>query len=351
MSRTLEVIAAHPGVTVQDGGRPGLLASGVSRGGAMDPRALDEAGALLRTSVTAAIEMAGHGGRFRIVGGDAVIALTGAPMRAEAGGRRLGWPGSHRLSDGDTLSIGPAERGVYGYLSVDGGFELPKILGAVSAHLLAGLGAPLASGDALPLGPPSRAEAGMTFDQEDRFSGGTVRLLPSAQTDRFGPEQIARLEQEAFAKDARANRQGARLSIEGEGFAAEGGLSVTSEAIVPGDIQIVGAGAPFVLLAECQTTGGYPRIATVIPPDLPRIAQAPAGAELRFRFVTLEEALEARRADSAAADELPRALRPLIRDPAEIDDLLAYKLIDGVTSGDEHDPPEDAAERERDTRP
>ncbi len=332
MSRALEVLAAHPGVTVQDRGRPGLLAAGVSRGGAVDPLALSEAAALLGQQVSEAIEMAAQGARFRLTGGEAVIALTGAPMRAEIDGARLAWPGTHRLAEGATLSIGPAVAGTYGYLAIDGGLATEPVLGARSAHLTAGIGGPLERGGRLPLGAPRGARAGLTLDAADRFAGGTLRLLPSAQTDAFPEAQIARLEAETFRKDSRANRQGARLATEGAGFAAEGGLSVTSEAIVPGDIQIVGAGEPFVLLAECQTTGGYPRIATVILADLARVAQAQAGAAFRCRFVTLQEALAARRAagDGAA---LARAVRPLVRDPADIPDLLAYELIDGVTSG------------------
>jgi allophanate hydrolase len=289
--------------------------------------------------------MAAQGARFRAQGGDAVIALTGAPMRAEIDGARLAWPGTHRLPEGATLAIGPALAGTYGYLSVDGGLAVPEVLGARSAHLAAGIGAPVAPGDRLPLGAPAGAAPGLTLDVADRFSGGRLRLLPSAQTDAFSRRQIDRLESETFAKDSRANRQGARLSMSGEGFAAEGGLSVTSEAIVPGDIQIVGAGQPFVLLAECQTTGGYPRISTVVSADLPCLAQAPAGASIGFRFVGLEEALAARRAARDAHRALARTVRPIVRDPAEIPDLLAYDLIGGVTSGhdheDDHDPDHD----------
>ena len=342
MTRWLAVLAAHPGVTVQDRGRPGLLASGVSRGGAADPLALDEAAALLRQPVTEAVEMAAQGGRFRVAGDAVVVALTGAPMRAEIEGARLAWPGTHRLPEGATLSIGAATAGTYGYLALDGGIATEPLLGARSAHLAAGIGGPLAAGDRLPLGEGRGAQAGLTLDAADRFSGGTLRLLPSAQTDAFPADQIARLESETFTKDRRANRQGAQLVPSGGGFAAEGGLSVTSEAIVPGDIQIVGGGdgaggQPFVLLSECQTTGGYPRIATVVSTDLPRVAQAPPGAAFRLRFVALEEALAIRR---AARDQgaLTRAVRPLVRDPADIPDLLAYRLIDGVTSGDDTDP-------------
>jgi allophanate hydrolase len=89
------------------------------------------------------------------------------------------------------------------------------------------------------------------------------------------------------------------------------------------------------LLAECQTTGGYPRIGTVIPADLPQVAQTPAGTALRFRFVTLDEALMAERAYRRHLAELPWNRFPLIRDPRDISDLLSYTLISGVTAGED----------------
>jgi biotin-dependent carboxylase-like uncharacterized protein len=338
MTRMLEILAAHPGMSVQDAGRPGLLAHGVSAGGALDPLALAEGAALLGEPVEAAIEMPGLGGTFRLVGGGAVIALTGAPMQAQVDGTPLVWPGSHAVPEGAVLTIGAATRGLCGYLSVGGGLDAPRVLGARGAHLAAGIGAPLAAGQTIPLGQrPATARApGFTLTPRDRFSGGDLRVLPGVQTRAFGAAQLARFEQETFVKDARANRQGARLAPEGEGFAADGGLSVTSEAIVPGDIQVVAGGAPFVLLAESQTTGGYPRIGTVISADLSRVAQAPPGTTFRFAFVTLEQALAARAEAASHAAALSRQVTPLVRDPRQIPDLLAYRLVDGVTSARDH---------------
>ena len=128
---------------------------------------------------------------------------------------------------------------------------------------------------------------------------------------------------------------GVRLLCDGEGFHSEAGLSVLSEVIVPGDIQITGDGSPFVLLGECQTTGGYPRIGSVLPGDLPRVAQARAGDTLRCQFVTLEEAVEIERREATHRQSLRQKLRPLVRDPHDIADLLSYQLVSGVTAGDD----------------
>ena len=187
------------------------------------------------------------------------------------------------------------------------------------------------------MGADRGGEVGRKLTVEDRFSGGELRVVPSLQTSLFPEEQRVRFGQTAFSRDLRANRMGVKVVPDGPGFGVEGGLSVVSEVICPGDIQITGDGAPFVLLAECQTTGGYPRLATVIPSDLPRIAQAASGAPLRFRFVTLEEAMEAEARYRRMLTELPRRIQPVIRHPADVPDLLSHKLVSGFSNGDHHD--------------
>ena len=335
MTRALTVLSVGPGVTVQDLGRSGTLAYGLSRGGAADRLALHEGAALLGQDPSlAALEMAGTGGTFR-AGADLRIALTGAPMRATMDGQPLAWNASHALPGGAELTIGPVTAGSYGYLHLGGGVHGPCTLGARAVHLAAGLGRPVEAGDEIPAGPDRGGEVGLTLDVEDRFDGGTLRLLPSVQTDLFPPEERARFEGAVFERDARGNRMGVRLVPDGDRFASPAGLSVLSEVIVPGDVQITGDGTPFVLLPECQTTGGYPRIGTVLPCDLPRIAQAPVGARLRFRFIDREEGRAAERRAAADRAGLRTSVRPLIRRPEDIPDLLSYQLIGGVTAGEE----------------
>ncbi|WP_172298894.1 biotin-dependent carboxyltransferase family protein [Pseudoruegeria sp. HB172150] len=332
----LTVLSAGPGVTVQDMGRPGLLGYGVSRGGAADTLALAEGAALLgQDPGTAAIEMAGIGGTFT-VDTDTRIALTGAPMQATLEGEALTWNASHRLRAGQHLAIGGARKGSYGYLHLGGGIATEPLLNARSAHLAAGLGHPLKDGDSLPLGKDRAGETGLTLDIDDRFSGGTIRVIPSMQTDRFSKEDLDRFEATEFARDPRGNRMGVKMRFDGAPFAAQDQLNILSEIIVPGDIQATGDGAPFVLLSECQTTGGYPRIATVIPPDLPKVAQARAGDPIRFTFITRQDALAALRSYGDHLAKLPKAPRPLIRNPHDIPDLLGYQLISGVTAGEDH---------------
>ncbi len=336
MSRALIVHEAHPGMTIQDLGRPGYLVYGLSRGGAADRLAINEGAALLgQTDTMAAVEMAGMGGVFEATE-DMRIALTGAPMRASLDGATLQWAASHVLPKGARLTIGPATGGIYGYLHLGGGIDGPILLGARGAHLAAGLGARLQRGDRIAVGTDARHDTGLKLDITSRFDGGTVRIVPSLQTSFFARPEIERFENTTFRRSARGNRMGVRLLQDGPGLKTAAGLSVLSEVIVPGDIQITGDGTPFVLLAECQTTGGYPRIGSVLPMDLPRVAQAPPGASLRFQFVSLEEAVAIEIRETERRLSLRQSLSPLIRDPRTMPDLLSFNLISGVTAGYGH---------------
>ena len=334
MTALLRVLSAGPSVSVQDKGRSGYLALGLSRGGAADTLALAEGAALLQQDASmAAIEMAVMGGQFEAAG-DMRIALTGAPMVASIDGQTVAWNASHCLPSGSCLSIGSVTAGSYGYLHVGGGIDAPCVLEARSAHLAAGIGKPLQAGDSLDIGDDLKLyETGLSLPSQARWSGGTLRVLPSLQSDWFDPLELARFEQCEFKRDTRGNRMGVRLLPDGEGFHSEAGLSVLSEIIVPGDVQMTGDGSPFVLLCECQTTGGYPRIASVLPADMPLIAQAPAGSKVAFRFITLDEAISAQLRDKEYRQSLAQLCQPLIRDPYAISDLLSYQLISGVTAG------------------
>lgn len=334
MSAALIVHAAGPSVTVQDLGRPGLMASGVARGGAADWIGFVEGAALLGQGLDcAALELAGMGGTFEPTE-DIRIALTGAPMRADCDGETLAWNASHKIPAGAKLRIAQATRGIYGYLSVGGGIDTPVILGSRATHLLSRLGAPIATGDRIALGRdphPDRFGDGIPVD--DRFSGGVVRVLPSVQTDRFAQDTLARFQDTAFTRTPRGNRQAAELGFAGDPFGSADSLSILSEPILAGDIQMTGPGYPYVLLPECQTTGGYPRIGTVIPDDLPLVAQAGLGVDLRFHFIDHAQAVAAHKPAAARLAVLQAARQPLVRDPHQMRDLLSYQLISGVTAG------------------
>lgn len=331
MSR-MNVLSGGPHLSVQDLGRKGLFASGISVGGAADPLALCEAAALLKCPIVPAIEMAGHGGRFSF-DQTTDVALTGASMRATLNGRPLVWGALHRIEAGDVLVIGAAENGVYGYLTPRGGVLTERFFESRSVQASAGIGRALETGDTIPIA--SGTGALLKLKQPDRFSGGMVRFIEGPQTHLFSDETLARFSATTFTRDTRGNRQGIALASDGAGFSAEGQLSRVSDFITVGDIQMTGDGKPYVLLADCQTIGGYPRIGTVLPADLPKIAQARAGTVLRFERITLEEADRLSFDPAEEARALARTTSPLVRDPQDIADLLGYQLISGMIRGDE----------------
>jgi len=332
MSGTLSIQTCGPAVTVQDMGRTGFLAQGMTRGGAADTQALFEGAALLGQSVElAALEMVGMGGTFS-TDKNTRIALTGAPMMASIEDAPVAWNASHLLPAGATLKIGGAQRGTYGYLHVGGGIDTPLMMGARAAHLSAGLGRALTAGDTLPLGRDKGSTVGMTLSVEDRFGGGAIRITPSMQTEKFDAQTRNRFATTPFKRDARGNRMGVRMAHDGAPFVSTDQLTILSDIIVPGDIQIAGDGAPFVLMCECQTTGGYPRIGTVLPSDMARVAQTPAGAILTFEFIGLDVARAIEQRATGARATLGASITPLLRDPHSIRDLLSYHLISGAIS-------------------
>ncbi len=334
MSRMLLVDRIGPSVTVQDLGREGFLSVGLSRGGAADRTALCEAAALLgETKPQAVLELAGYGGIFRVTA-PTRFSLSGAPMNAAIDGKTIQWSASHLLLAGQRLEIGAAVAGVYGYLGFAGGLDVPEILGSRATHLTGGIGKPIAVGDTLPIGADHAPDVpSMVLRQQDRFQGGTVRFVDNPQSALFDAETTDLFERTEFTRDAAGNRQGVRLNSDIGSFATAAQLAILSDAIQPGDIQMTGEGIPYVLLPECQTIGGYPRIGTVVPQDLPIVAQAPVGARLRFKRVSLQSAVSGYTAPEAMIKELRATCRPLVRDPATMNDLLSYQLISGAITG------------------
>ena len=330
----LKILRIGPAASVQDMGRPGLLGQGISQGGAADYLALAEGAALLRQNPgLAALEMGGMGGEF-VATGPLRIALTGAPMAATLDGETLVWNASHYIEAGQRLVIGAARAGVYGYLHLGGGIAAEPQLGSRAVHLMAGLGQPAQAGDVLAAGPDQGRETGLALRADERFQGGELRILESFQSHLFPQDVRSRFAATAFSRGSRANRMGIEMVSDGGGFSAAGQLNILSEVILPGDVQMTGDGKPFVLLRECQTTGGYPRIGTVLPCDLSKVAQAPAGAGFRFRWISLEDGLAAQVAFEKSLQALPAACVPLVRNPAAIRDLLSYQLISGAVSAE-----------------
>ena len=333
----LTITRADGMISVQDMGRPGHLAEGLSRGGAMDRMALIEAAALLGADAPLArLEMAGAGGVFT-VDQPMRVALTGAPMVATLDEAPLRWHGCHLLEPGQILRIAGVQSGVYGYLTPAGGIATPKWLGSRAAHLMIGIGALLTAGTVLPCGDdPAADRAAMVIEPAARFSGGTLRVMDGPQTDLFDADVLERFYTTEFTRGQRANRQGVMAVAEAR-FTSSHAAGLASDVIGPGDLQLTGDGVPYVLMAECQTMGGYPRMGQVIPADLPKVAQAAEGAPMRFQRLDAEQADALWRDDATLLREAVGRCRTLVRDPSTIADLLSYQLVGGVTAGRELD--------------
>lgn len=338
MTGILEILSLASGATLQGLGRPGFAAFGLSAGGAADRLALYEAAALLgRPAPGIALEIPLAGGRFR-AGTATRIALTGAPCPARLEGQPLRWNASHLLPAGALLEIGAATQGVYSYLSPAGGFVPSETLAPP----------PPRTGTFLRFAPdPCPGAAALALpDAPSRFAGGALRVLPGPQTALFEPETLARAFATRFTAGP-ANRQGLALLQDGAPFASQTS-AILSDFIAPGDIQSTGAGNLVLLLAESQTIGGYPRLGTVIPADLPRAAQARPGVPLSLCPIGFAEAEAASPPEAQWRAALTRAVQPLRRNPGDIADLLRYQLISGAVRGDEEDAGEDGGEDDGD---
>ena len=328
MSRALIVESAGPAVSVQDLGRPGGLGQGLSRGGAADRLGFIDGGVLLGQSTTlAALEMAGMGGRFGF-GEPTRFALSGTTMRVTLDGTPIEWNASHLAAPGMRLEIGAADDGVYGYLHVGGGLDTEVELGGRGFHRIAGIGRATQAGDSLPVGPDGRATAAPMRLPARLKGSGPLRVMPGPQSDVFSADARATFEATQFVRSPRANRQGVRLDHDGAPFSTDGQLKLVSDFISEGDIQMTGDGTPYVLLAECQTMGGYPRIGTVVPSDLSRIAQAVSGEALQFCFISMAEAESSWQSDDTYLKSRKAKMAPRVRDPREMTDLLSYELVD-----------------------
>jgi UPF0271 protein len=164
------------------------------------------------------------------------------------------------------------------------------------------------------------------------WHSGPVRIVPGPQADAFTPEALQRLVTAPFTLTAECDRMGARLA--GPALPHAGDYDIVSDGIVAGAIQVPGTGQPIVLLADRQTVGGYPKIATVISADLRRFATLGPGDSVTFAAVTAAGAAAARRAQEQAFQATVQALAPALAGPPDSERLLAANLISGVVRGD-----------------
>lgn len=296
----IDVLAPGTLTTVQDGGRPGFRALGVGVGGAADAHSARLANLLVGNAGDCAVlEITLAGPRLRFAA-PACVALAGAEIAARCGDTAIpGWR-PIRLPAGAELVLGACRRGARAYLAVRGGIDVAPVLGSRATDLRGGFGGvqgrALVAGDRLRCGSGSGLETAAELaiapwwidpaPDMDLATPALAMVLPAtAQLD--APSQAALVET-AWRVAPASNRIGLRL--QGPPLATAEAWTLPSEPVVPGTVQLPPDGQPIVLLGDCGTVGGYPRIGHVASVDLPRLAQLRPGETLRFATGTLADA-------------------------------------------------------------
>ena len=340
MTASLAIVAPGMMTTVQDLGRTGYQRFGLPVSGALDPVALRTANVILGNAPDeAALEVAAQGPTIEVAAPSVRVVLAAGETVLEIlepSARRVPAQQSVRLERGQRFRVGPLTGTAIGYLAVEGGFDLKPLLGSRSTYVRAAIGGyqgrALRAGDNLAL---NRAEAP---EREDVVLPARLPALPprvrvvlGPQDDHFTAAGLKAFLGGEYQITHESDRMGMRLS--GPAIEHRHGFDIVSDGTAPGSIQVPGTKLPIVLLADRQTSGGYPKIATVISADLPALGRLGPGAKIGFAAVTLAEAAAARRALEDWIAAVPKRLVPAAADAA-VDDaaLRSANLVSGVVN-------------------
>lgn len=292
MSRIV-LTRVSPMTTIQDAGRPGLFAHGIGASGPMDRIGYALAANLAEQPCGAAIEIGPLGLEFTYHGAPLSGGVAGGAFTLTVDGQPQSWPARIDLVENTKVSIRPGPNGNYGYLRFAAEIGVPLVLGSRSTNATVGLGGldgrMLVAGDEIDLDNLVEAH---TEDArpETAAPDDPVRFVWGIHANLFSAPIRSAFTASDFRISARMDRMGIRLDDTGAVFADAKLLNLVSDAVVPGDIQILGDGTPIVLMRDNQPTGGYPRIGTIIDVDLDRFAQIRAGRMVRFEPVTVAHA-------------------------------------------------------------
>ena len=295
------VCVIKPGMltTVQDAGRWGYQSRGVPVAGPMDPVSHRLANALVGNDRDAAlleVTLLGPALEFE---DERLVAVTGADFDLSLDGRQVASRAPFIVSRGSHLRFGRRQLGARAYLAISGGIAVTPVLGSRSTHLVSKMGGAggraLIAGDRLPLGDPSQPQGMVLAPQEaivalpDRQA--TVRVLPGPQLDYFTPDALDLLQSALYIVGHNSDRMGFRL--EGPRLTHARGADIISDATPLGVLQVPASGQPILLMADRQTTGGYPKIATVIAADLSVVGQLAPADSVAFVVCTRADAIKA----------------------------------------------------------
>ncbi len=334
----VRVLSAGPGSTLQDTGRHGYLRYGVTAAGPMDCLAHATANlAVGNPAGSTAIEVSPGGIEVTVEFGPLSVAVAGGEFEVSLDGKPLPSAAVLNLDEGAVLKIRAGCSGSWCYLAVAGRFVVPKVLGSHATHTRTGFGGvngrAIIPGDRLRIeqSGSSKPSPGAIVAPWLERPVDTIRVVLGPQHDYFADDQIAAFLVGPWSVSEKRDRMA--YFLDGPRLTHARGYNIVSDGIAMGAIQVPGDGRPIVLMADRQSTGGYPKIGTVIGPDLGRLAQARPGTAFRFEAVSIGQAVAARREEAAL---LSRGIvvEPLVRAHLSSEFLLGLNLIDGVVGRD-----------------
>ncbi|GAB5904521.1 biotin-dependent carboxyltransferase family protein [Mycobacteroides chelonae] len=285
MRPTLEIMRTGPLALIQDLGRVGKAAMGVGRSGAADRKSHSLANRLVANpDHLATIEVTLGGMSFRVSGGDAVVAVTGADTDPSVNGIPFGTNSITQVQDGDVVSLGAPLSGLRSYVAVRGGVSVAPVMGSRSFDILSGIGPkPLQAGDRLPVGPrspsfPEIEQAPVATMSDDIVE---LKVVPGPRDDWFvDPDELTH---GSWIVSDRSDRVGTRLS--GKPLELrDPARQLPSEGVIRGAIQVPPGGQPVILGPDHPVTGGYPVIGVITDQDVDLAAQVRPGQTVRFRW-------------------------------------------------------------------
>lgn len=345
MSAQFEVVDAGLVVALQDRGRFGYRQLGVPVSGALDASLLAAANALAGNAAdAAAFEILLTGPTLKVRAGRVRFSLAGEldarVQGAQGKALRIEPWSTVTLGAGDTIRIGavaapkPGGLGI-AYVGIGGGVEVAPVLASRSTYARAALGGlhgrAIAAGDLLPCrGIAGEALLEFRAPVPWGHAQGPIRVVPGPQADHFTDAALQAFYSQPFTVTRDSDRMGMRL--EGPALTHGAlGADIASDGVTPGAIQVPANGQPIILMADCQTVGGYPKIATVIRADLARLAHVRPGTLLHFQSVSLAEATAAR---AAQAQQLALWIGRIARfhPPGVFDEAALYggNLVSGM---------------------
>ena len=353
MTPQLMVLSPGAMASIQDLGRIGYRRIGVPKSGVLHPDLAFIANALAGNSEdTAVVEFFLSGPTFQLEAGGVRLALAGDFTVELTRGKTKRTLQSWRtvtLEAGDTLQIGPVVSGTAGYIAISGGFKLPAVMGSCSTYLRGGFGGVdgkrLSANSTLAAArdsvetepdyqlpqPPKFTTLGLTRGATEQDQPAVIRVVPGPQDDYFTEAARHDFLTGTYTVSRESDRMGSRLEGPILTHHPDKSPEIISDGIVPGSIQVPGNGAPIVLLADGPTVGGYPKIATVISVDLPKLAIMLPGSRISFAAVTPEEAENLLRTHREKLTALITTIEPLaLTAEVNLEALYNTNLVCGV---------------------